>query len=81
MHIHLFYTFLHNSSEVMFLCLPEELYILSAFFVSHIHSDSSFSILFIFKIIEHDVQEKTKTSLKHGGQYLLRGKSNRRQVA
>ena len=35
---HLFYTFLHNSSEGMFLCLPEELYILSAFFVSHIHS-------------------------------------------
>ena len=36
---HLFYTFLHNSSEGMFLCLPEELYILSAFFVSHIHSE------------------------------------------
>ena len=35
---HLFYTFLHNSSEGMFLCLPEELYILSAFFVSHVHS-------------------------------------------
>ena len=32
------FTFLHNSSEGMFLCLPEELYILSAFFVSHIHS-------------------------------------------
>ena len=30
---------LHNGSEGMFLCLPEELYILSAFFVSHIHSD------------------------------------------
>ena len=35
---HLFYTFLHNSSEGMFLCLPGELYILTAFFVSHIHS-------------------------------------------
>ena len=35
MHIH----FLHNSSEGMFLYLLEELYILSAFFVSHIHSD------------------------------------------
>ena len=33
---HLFYTFLHNSSEGMFLCLPGELYILSAFFVSHL---------------------------------------------
>ena len=38
---HLFYTFLHNSSEGMFLCLPEELYILSAFFVSHVHSVTS----------------------------------------
>ena len=36
---HLFYTFLHNSSEEMFLCLREELYILSAFFVSHVHSE------------------------------------------
>ena len=32
------FTFLHNSSEGMFLCLPEELYILSAFFVCHVHS-------------------------------------------
>ena len=32
------FTFLHNSSEGMFLYLPEELYILSAFFVRHIHS-------------------------------------------
>ena len=30
---------LHNSSEGIFLCLPEELYILSAFFVSHVHSE------------------------------------------
>ena len=30
---------LHNSSEGMFLCLPEELYILSAFSVRHVHSD------------------------------------------
>ena len=29
---------LHNSSEGMFLCLPEELYMVSAFFVSHVHS-------------------------------------------
>ena len=29
---------LHNSSEGMFLCLPEELYILSALFVCHVHS-------------------------------------------
>ena len=28
--------FLHNSSEGMFLCLPEELYILSAFFVRYV---------------------------------------------
>ena len=41
---HLFYTFLHNSSEGMFLCLPAELYILSAFFVSHIHSDCTCSV-------------------------------------
>ena len=34
------FTFLQNSSEGMFLCLPEELYILSAFFVRHIHSVS-----------------------------------------
>ena len=34
------FTFLHNSSEGMFLCLPEELYILSAFFVCHIHSEA-----------------------------------------
>ena len=33
------FTFLHNSSERMFLCLPEELYILSAFFVCHVHSE------------------------------------------
>ena len=33
---------LHNSSEGMFLCLPEELYILSSFFVRHIHSDSAY---------------------------------------
>ena len=32
------FTFLHNSSEGMFLCVPEELYILSAFFVRHAHS-------------------------------------------
>ena len=38
MHIHLFYTFLQNSSEGMFLCLPKELYILSAFFVIHVQS-------------------------------------------
>ena len=34
------FTSLHNSSEGMFLCLPEELYILSAFFVCHIHSEA-----------------------------------------
>ena len=34
------FTFLHNSNEGMFLCLPEELYILSAFFVCHVHSVS-----------------------------------------
>ena len=28
-----------NSSEGMFLCLPEEMYILSTFFVRHIHSE------------------------------------------
>ena len=32
------FTFLHNSSEGIFLCLPEELYILSAFFVCHVQS-------------------------------------------
>ena len=44
MHIHLFYTFLHNSSEGMFLCLPDELNILSAFIVCHIHSVTSYSL-------------------------------------
>ena len=29
----------------MFLCLPEELYILSAFFVRHVHSDSGHQVL------------------------------------
>ena len=41
MHIH----FLHNSSEGMFLCLPEELYILSAFFVRHVHSAYHFHFI------------------------------------
>ena len=41
------FTFLHNSSEGMFLCLPEELYILSAFFVCHVHSDNIIHIVLI----------------------------------
>ena len=50
------FTFLHNSSEGMFLCLPEELYILSAFFVRHVHSvylrGSRMRDIFFFREIE-----------------------------
>ena len=52
------FTFLHNSSEGMFLCLPEELYILSAFFVRHVHSE-------IFEVHVHVDNRETQSEVKY----------------
>ena len=58
---HLFYTFLHNSSEGMFLCVPEELYILSAFFVSDVHSVRRRDACAVHLKWRHTLQSKLST--------------------